>query len=280
MMGLLQDEVKRLYKEGLKGNKSAVRSLIDMAFLSCVTLQNLSRKKPAQLKPFAEQQIAWPDLVTTNSIINAQTEKFLKSINLGGKCRLPINFASLYDRITIARGVLGPVVICVNEIRKRVATLKAVQQTPDVCKGMMPYFCSVLRVPHPDSPPKVLDSYLKEPATEREMFQCLKSVFGIHNPFKKRKTLRHLIAACPGLPELTKDPKAINSWMIVIRRFIMDVYDGHPEKSHFRLLGISRARHTDTAPVGSASSEANIRDGIFINLRQALKNLARDPSPD
>jgi hypothetical protein len=75
---------------------------------------------------------------------------------------------------------------------------------------------------------------------------------------------------------LQADKFVVKEWIKVIRELMMDVYDGHPEKCSLRWMGEFLAKgKKDSAKLGTASYESNVRAGIFQRLEKTLFNIAR-----
>jgi hypothetical protein len=104
-------------------------------------------------------------------------------------------------------------------------------------------------------------------------------VLGFNEPSINRDVLKNFIEGACKLPELTQTNEVVQTWMNVIKCLVEGIHKGHPELNpELRKLGISRQKHTETAKLGSDTSESNIRDGIFLSLGQTLRNMAADNS--
>jgi hypothetical protein len=91
--------------------------------------------------------------------------------------------------------------------------------------------------------------------------------------YAKHRCPEHLAHSISKLGEYSID--SWGEWFKIAKQLIMHVTDGHPEGTFFlRGLGQSRGTHHGHA-AGSKTSEANIRDGIFVKIKGACFSLTK-----
>lgn len=278
MVTLVHEEAEQLAEEARAGNVSALEYLLDLASATCRPLQELCLNNPELVQPIAEKCPAWPVFTNNTTLVRDATTRLLDSIHVAAKATTPLDVQKFFDRTTPAREILGTLVLLIDSIRDRLKAMRTLAaDARSMSEQQLDFVCQSSGFPRPDAPQNVLDAHVKKLVFDPQTYARLQVVLELEDPFAQPGTLELLIKGCAAIPPLTRADEAITAWMKIIRDFITAAHAGHPEKSQkLRVLGQSREGKSATAPRGSDTAEANIRDGIFLSLRQTLRNMAAE----
>jgi hypothetical protein len=276
MVNNIQMELETLKEEAaLQDDMVALECLHTIAYESTRQLLSLTQYSPELVGRIAEQQAVWPVLYG-KGIMKRTADLTVEAIGLGHKRKGPFEPNNVLSELSDARLWLGIIAGLMDRIRQEALR---VERSRELLKGADDNAAAIISglrgIPGLGAETHEVFEHLKLLATDPDVICRLNAVLEVENVFKNPDTLSNLVLRSVKLPKLSSDGSAIEAWMAVMKQFLMNVYEGHPEKSPLRTMGIYQAEsNRDLYPKGTNSYESSVRTGIWVRLKSALKKIA------
>lgn len=278
MVKLLEVELESLKFEAITNqDKFALECLHTIAYESVRQLLLFCQVAPDMAAEIARQQQVWPVPYAKDTATKKAADILVDVLELGSKRDEIFDTGNMLSEITDARVWLATLTGLMNRLREEATVIAQAHEFLEKSDDLTTEIITGLEsIPHRNASQEQMYEHFKSFVIDPDVLARLRQLFDVENPFAKTGTLRNFIDSSIRLPKLYADKQVVKLWIAVIRDLMMDVYDGHPEKSSLKWMGLYLARgKNDVFPEGTASYDSNIRSGMFAQLEKALMNIAK-----
>ncbi len=278
MVKLMEVELENLKFEAIMNqDKFALECLHTIAYESTRQLLLFSQVDPEMAAEIARRQQVWPVPYGADSTTKKAVEKLVDILELGSKRDGLFDTGNILSEMTDARSWLAILAGLMNRLREEVTVVAKAHELLKKSDDLTAEIVTGLEsLPPRNATTEQMYEHFKGMVIDPDVMARLSQLFKVEDPFAKEATLRKFINSSIRLPKLYADKQVVKVWIGVIRELMMDVYDGHPEKSPLSWMGVYLARgKEESSPKGTASYDSNLRSGIFAQLEKALLNIAR-----
>ena len=233
MVRNMRDEFETLKNEAVMNkDQLALKCLHTIAFESTRQLLLLSQYEPELVAEVAQFEQVWPVLCGKEGILKNTADRLVEILEVGTKRDGVFDANNVLSESTEAREWLAIIAGLINRLRQELAQIttrnKLLTKTNAVTAQIVR---SLAGGPSENATDDEVYEHLKGIVIHPDEMARLIALFEKEDPFEKSDTLKSFITNASRLPELRPDKEVIKAWMQVIRKMIMDVYDGNPEKN-------------------------------------------------
>lgn len=279
MLKLIGNELESLKFEALNNNDQfALECLHNIAYESTRQLLLLCQQNSDMAAQIARHEQVWPIPYGRDNATRKAVELLAEVLHLGEDRASIFDTGNMLSETSDARQWLAMLTSLMNRVREEASSVSKIHKILKKSDGQTAAIISGLEsIPLPNATQDQIFDHLKSFVIDPDVIARLAQLFEVENPFSKNETVQKFVRNCAKLPTLRGDKYVVKEWVRVIRELMMDVYDGHPEKSSLRWIGEYLAKgKEDSSPKGTASYESNLRAGIFQRLERTLLNVAKE----